>query len=84
MITANNGILIVAMIFGWGIHSNDGRLMALALIAALASWVVNFVAEVSRGGDPLYEYRASFLKWTFAGIAMFSVVLALWTIAFNM
>jgi hypothetical protein len=46
--TAANGILIVAMLFAWGMHASDKWLMTAALAAAVASWVVNILEPTGR------------------------------------
>lgn len=45
MITANNGILIVALFFGLGVHWNDHVMLALALALAGASYLVNIARD---------------------------------------
>lgn len=50
MITANNGILIVALLFSWGVEAQNLAVMWLALIAALLSWVANV------SGDALEQW----------------------------
>jgi hypothetical protein len=56
MITANNGILIVAMLFAWGIHTNDKWLVLLALASASFSWAANFAQE--QGVSHAYQAAA--------------------------
>jgi hypothetical protein len=45
MITANNGILIVALFFGLGVHLNDNVLMAMAFALAGVSYLVNIARD---------------------------------------
>lgn len=43
MITAVNGMLIVSMLFVWGIHAGSRWLMAAALASAGVAWLINFL-----------------------------------------
>lgn len=46
MITALNGILIVAMLFAFGLYHGDRWLILASLMSATFSWVTNVAREI--------------------------------------
>jgi len=68
MLTANNGILIVALVFGYGLHTGDKVMIALAFAMAGLSYIANIFTE--------WEMDARAFAWgsILSGVAAYAYV----------
>ncbi len=68
MLTAINGILIVVLLFAYGVATGDRLSMQLAIAAAGLSWVVNVLVEQGQPTPAVVGMVAT------AGIVVFAML----------
>lgn len=71
MITANNGILIVAMLFAWALKVGDQGALVASVLAAMFSYVTNAADE----------FNATAVRWVGAFFAVAFVCHAFWRLS---
>lgn len=63
MMTANNGILIVALAFAYGVHANSQPLIVLAFAMAGISYLANIADDWAADGMRSAAPWAARFKW---------------------
>lgn len=73
MITANNGIFIVAMLFAWALKVGEHPALTASILSAMASWVVNSADE--HDGPPSVRFVMAIAAIVFALIAFYRLAI---------